>query len=285
MTKLTYLLSSISILILSCNSSIKFDKTADGLEYYFVEKNDTAQMPQIGNALELDMQIYWNDSLLFDTRELGVIYRLELLPPYSGRLHEALAMLHCGDSAIFKIDAFNFYQITADLQAPSCIKKDDKLFFYVRLHNILTQEDIEREEERIDRMKRKNELSLLQDYLKINEMEIEPTPSGLYYTSIKEGNGVKPQPGDSVTVHYEGKFINNQPFDSSIKNNEPFTFMYGDTSFIKGWTEGIGMMKKGGVAQLIIPSTLGYGKEGAGYVIPPYSTLIFEIYLLDVKKN
>ncbi|MBN2662370.1 MAG: FKBP-type peptidyl-prolyl cis-trans isomerase [Bacteroidales bacterium] len=285
MTKSIYLLTSLILILFSCKSKIKFESTTSGLEYHFVHHSDTAVKSEIGDALVLNMQIFWNDSLLFDTRELGLIYRIQLLPPSNGSLHEALAMMNNGDSAIFRLNAFNFYQITAEVPSPSCIKKDDKLTFYIRLIDILTAEDIKREQDRIDRMKQKNELSLLQDYLQANEITTQPLPNGLYYIPTKEGTGRTPKQGDSVTVHYEGKFINNQPFDSSLKNNKPFTFMYGDTTLISGWTQGIGLMKKGGVAQIIIPSSLGYGKNGAGYVVPPYSTLIFDIYLLEIKSN
>ncbi len=285
MNRIIYISSIIIILITSCKSKIKFKKSNSGLEYYFVSENDTAKSPTIGDALVLNMQIYWDDSLLFDSREISSVYRLQLKDSSSGCLHEGLAMMHLNDSAIFKISAFDFYQITADLPMPNCVKKDDKLYFYVKLMQILTPEDIQREIDRQDRMQLKNEQSLLRDYLRLSEIFIDPTQSGLYYIETKKGTGLKPEIGDSVTVHYEGKLITNQPFDSSIKRNQPFTFLYGDTSLIAGWTEGISYMQQGGVAQLIIPSTLAYGKDGLGSVIPPYSTLIFDIYLLKVKKN
>jgi len=284
MIKHSYILLSFILVIFSCKSKIEYSSTPTGLDYYFITHNDTAAKPEIGDALVLNMQIFWNDSLLFDTRELGITYRLELLPSTNGNLHEGLSMMNLGDSVIFRIDAFNFYQITAELAAPSCVKKGDKLTFHVSLMDILTPEDIQVEENRIDRMKIKNELSLLQDYLNLHEIDATPQANGLYYIETKKGTGPQPKPGDSVTVHYEGKFINNQPFDSSI-GNDPFTFKYGDSIFFTGWTQGIGMMKKGGTATLIIPSSLGYGKFGAGYVVPPYSTLIFDIYLIDVKRN
>ncbi len=275
----------ILLFIISCKSKEKFDTTENGLEYHFVEESDTARQPQYGDAVVLNMKIVWNDSLIFDTKEIGVDYRIELKKPSEGSIYEGLAMMHLGDSAIFSVDAFDFYQVTADLPVPTCIKKDDKLKFYVRLLDIMTQEDIEKEIARIDRMKLKNEKDLLQDYLYANNISQSPVSSGLYYIEEKEGYGIKPELGDSVTVHYEGKLINNQPFDSSIKRNKPFKFLYGDTTLIKGWTEGIGMMKQGGVAKLIIPSNLAYGKVGAGNLVPPYATVIFEVHLLNVKKN
>ncbi len=285
MGKLSIILSLSVFFLVSCKTKIDFEKTDSGLEYYFVEKNDTTAKPNIGDALVLNMKIIWNDSLIFDTREIGVDYRLHLKEFSKGEIYEGLSMMHIGDSAIFRVDAFNFYQITAKIPAPSCLKKDDKLTFYVRLLKIMSPEDIKREIERKNRMKLKNEQALLQEYLQTNNIEQSPLESGLYYIKIEKGYGPKPEIGDSVTVHYKGKLTNNQPFDSSFKRGEPYTFLYGDTTLIQGWTEGIGLMNEGGVAQLIIPSTLAYGKEGAGYVIPPYSTLVFEIHLLEVKKN
>ncbi|BAY07351.1 FKBP-type peptidylprolyl isomerase [Calothrix sp. NIES-2098] len=109
------------------------------------------------------------------------------------------------------------------------------------------------------------------------------TPSGLKYVEIKEGTGATPQTGQKVVVHYTGTLEDGTKFDSSRDRNRPFDFTLGVGQVIKGWDEGLSTMKVGGRRQLIIPPELGYGARGAGGVIPPNATLIFDVELLDVK--
>jgi FKBP-type peptidyl-prolyl cis-trans isomerase FklB len=106
-------------------------------------------------------------------------------------------------------------------------------------------------------------------------------PDGLQYKVLKEGNGKKPKAEETVTVNYRGSLIDGTEFDSSIKRGEPSTFRV--NGVIKGWTEALQLMPVGSKWQLFIPSELAYGERGAGEVIPPNSTLIFEVELLSIK--
>ena len=108
------------------------------------------------------------------------------------------------------------------------------------------------------------------------------TASGLEYTEIKAGDGPAPKAGDIVSVHYTGKLTDGKKFDSSVDRGQPFQFPLGAGRVIKGWDEGIALMKKGGKAILTIPPELGYGSRGAGGVIPPNATLVFEVELVDI---
>ena len=107
------------------------------------------------------------------------------------------------------------------------------------------------------------------------------TSSGLEYVEIEPGTGKAPNPGDFVEVHYTGTFPDGRPFDSSV-GGDPFRFYLGRGQVIKGWDEGIALMKVGGKAKLIIPPQLAYGSAGAGGVIPPNATLHFEVELLGI---
>jgi len=109
------------------------------------------------------------------------------------------------------------------------------------------------------------------------------TPTGLGYVELVEGTGARPKTGDMVSVHYTGWLKSGQKFDSSVDRGEPLAFPIGKGRVIKGWDEGVGTMKVGGKRKLIIPAALGYGDRGAGGVIPPGATLIFEVELLAVR--
>ncbi len=111
----------------------------------------------------------------------------------------------------------------------------------------------------------------------------EKTPSGLRYKLIQKGSGKKPEKGQQVSVHYEGSLANGQVFDSSYRRKEPISFLLGNGQVIPGWDEGIGLLKVGDKARFVIPSHLAYGSAGAGGVIPPNATLIFDVELMAVK--
>lgn len=108
------------------------------------------------------------------------------------------------------------------------------------------------------------------------------TDSDLVYFSLKEGAGATPNSTDTVKVNYRGTLIDGTEFDSSYKHGEPIEFKL--DSVIKCWTEGLQKMKVGGKAKLVCPASIAYGGQGAGGVIPPDATLIFEVELLDIKK-
>ncbi len=110
---------------------------------------------------------------------------------------------------------------------------------------------------------------------------VRVTASGLQYKVIKMGTGPKPKSDQTVTVHYSGRTIDGKEFDSSYKRGEPTTFGVGQV--IKGWTEALQLMPVGSKWELYIPADLAYGDRGAGQVIPPGATLIFEVELLSVK--
>ncbi len=109
------------------------------------------------------------------------------------------------------------------------------------------------------------------------------TESGLEYKETKLGNGAQAEAGKTVSVHYEGKLLDGKVFDSSFERGAPIEFQLGVGQVIKGWDEGIALMKVGGEATLTIPPELGYGERGAGGIIPPNATLIFNVELVDVK--
>lgn len=114
--------------------------------------------------------------------------------------------------------------------------------------------------------------------------ELVTTDSGLQYEDTKVGEGAQPTKGQTVVVHYVGRLkSNDQKFDSSVDRGTPFEFKLGAGQVIPGWDEGLASMKVGGKRTLVIPADLAYGSRGAGGVIPPNATLVFDVELLNVK--
>ncbi len=118
----------------------------------------------------------------------------------------------------------------------------------------------------------------------VDEADYTVTESGLKYYDLVEGEGETPQEGQTVIVHYTGWLEDGTKFDSSLDRGTPFTFALGTGSVIAGWDEGVSTMKVGGVRQLVVPSDLGYGETGAGSMIPPGATLVFEVELLGIQE-
>lgn len=114
-------------------------------------------------------------------------------------------------------------------------------------------------------------------------MSAMTTSSGLVYEDITLGSGATAEAGQQVSVHYTGWLTNGEKFDSSKDRNQPFEFKLGGGNVIKGWDEGVQGMLIGGVRKLTIPPQLGYGARGAGGVIPPNATLVFEVELLNIR--
>jgi peptidylprolyl isomerase len=125
------------------------------------------------------------------------------------------------------------------------------------------------------------------DEKKGGDSKMQKTPSGLQWEDVKVGTGAAPKPGQTCVMHYTGWLwedgAKGKKFDSSVDKGTPFEFPLGQGRVIKGWDEGVATMKVGGKRNLLIPPQLGYGARGAGGVIPPNSTLFFEVELLGTK--
>lgn len=138
----------------------------------------------------------------------------------------------------------------------------------------------------VDKKKKAEEFAANQQKM-VDDLKatMQSTPSGLYYKITKTTEGIAPKKGDEVAVHYAGKLVDGTEFDSSFKRNQPIDIPIGVGQVIKGWDEGILLLKEGEAATLLIPSELGYGANGAGGVIPPNAWLIFDVELVKVNSN
>ncbi len=144
--------------------------------------------------------------------------------------------------------------------------------------------DLEAYGPKIQTLAQTRRASLSKDFLEkaAKEKGAVKTDSGLVYLSLKEGSGASPKASDTVKVHYRGTLTDGREFDSSYSRNSPAEFPLGGV--IKCWTEGVARMKVGGKAKLVCPAAIAYGDRGAGNMIAPGATLVFEVELLEVRK-
>ena len=130
----------------------------------------------------------------------------------------------------------------------------------------------------------KGERDAIAKFVKDSNLKVTVTASGLNYVILRPGTGDQAKPGDEVVVHYAGRLFNGKQFDASYSRGEPFTFKLGAGQVIKGWDEGVALLKVGEKIKLIIPSGMAYGAQGAGADIPPNSPLVFDVELISIKK-
>lgn len=286
----------VSAMFVSCSDS-KFDgfaRTENGLHYKFFKHDKDAPTAKEGDGLNIRYIImnHKNDSVILDSKNASPdgsgYYNFGLSKStFKGSLEEGMMMMAKGDSAAFIISADSFFLKTLKAnELPKAIKQGDHLKAVIRIRDIVSKKDLEANqkkqmEEQMAMMKdmEAKEIPAREKYLADNKVTAKPTASGLYYIETKKGSGPSPKETDIVKVHYTGKLLDGTVFDSSV-GKEPIEFPL--NAVIKGWTEGLQLMKKGGKANLIIPSSIGYGPQGGG-PIPPYSTLVFDVELLDIK--
>ena len=284
MKKLWYYISIICLLASCSQQEVVFETLPSGVEVAFVERNDDGEFATPGDAWILDVKYYSdNDSLLFDSRSVTSKFTMECpADSMSGCIEEALHMIHSGDSMIVKVDAERFFTISRGIMMPDFIKRGSQLTFYVRCNGIVSKNTLDKQfGEYISKMMA-NENMLISNYIEREQIAAVPSPTGLYKIILKPGTGNKTAANKTVTVHYVGMFVEGTEFDNSYKRNKPLTFKLGEDLVIPGWEEGIATMKKGEKARLVCPSNLAYGPEGTKG-IPPFSTLIFDIEMIDFK--
>ncbi len=168
-----------------------------------------------------------------------------------------------------KINTLVIHRLGSDAKK---FEADDKAFKAYQDANVAKQKEAS-----------KAAMAEFENWVRTTYPTAKQTPSGLWYVIEQEGTGAQATAGKQVSVHYAGKLQNGTEFDNSYKRGEPISFTLGAGQVIPGWDEGIALMKEGGKYKLIIPSELGYGKRGAGGVIPPNATLIFDTELVKVQ--
>ena len=277
-----------------------FKTTDSGLMYKFEKQNKSAQQVQDGDVLVGEMTIKFDTIQTFSN--VGNAGRImQATKTFDGDLYEGLLMMHVGDKATFAIAADTLAKFLQANQMPPYYQpgKGMKIYYEISLQDIVTKDEIMQEQanymaEMQDRSQKEPEE--IAAYISNNNIKEKPNADGLYVIVKKKGNGPKVAAGKKVAINYTGRLLDGTMFDSSVESDakrgniyaagrtyEPLTYTVGQMSLIRGWEEGVMGQPEGSILQLVIPSAMGYGPQGAGEMIPPYSPLVFDIEIVSVK--
>ncbi len=276
----TFLVSILFLSGLQAQNS-NFKTSPDGLKYKILKEGKGRKIVK-GDIVEMDMSYKTEkDSLLFSSSDfkqpISIVVDKRV---FKGDIIDGLLLLSVGDSAQFLLDADSLFTRTFQAALPDYIRKGSMLNFVVKINSAVTAEEMASKTQSLEKDQIGKQDAEIQAYIKANKLSPLKTSSGLYYIVTKNGTGALPKQGQKLTVHYTGKLLNGTKFDSSIDRNDPFKFELGG-GVIKGWNEGFALFNKGTKATLIIPYQLGYGAQGAGADIKPYSPLLFDVELID----
>ncbi len=264
-----------------------FKKNENGLEYWIVKDVPGTNSPKLGDFVEMHISTHIGDSMLYESRKLNdnkpVPFQVTA-PAFKGDLSEGFMLLTPGDSAVFLVSIDSLEKSGAQLLP--WMHPGDKIQYEIALVSVKSQEMLQKEQEAKGKIQTALDEKALIDYFKKNKIKATRTKSGLYYVITKPGSGENAKAGESVTVNYTGKTMDGEKFDSNedpaFNHVQPFSFTLGQGQVIKGWDEGIALLKKGGKATLYIPSTLAYGERSPSPKIPANSILIFDVEMTDI---
>ena len=299
------------LLIFSCGGSDLpgYEMNENRLYYKFYNQSKDAPKLKKGEFAVVKMLnkiiINGKDSVIYDSKKSGkadgnIMYEI-MDPKFKGSLEEGLMLMAEGDSASFVLSADSIQKYFPPQDSTMLYKQGTQLYFEVKLVKVRQKEEVMKERQQkyeeymkmqaeYNRQRKAEEPKMIEDYLSKNNIKQKPTVNGLYFIEIQKGSGPNPKPGDSVVVNYTGKFLDGNIFDSS-EGKGPFVFPIGQQRVIPGWDQAIPMLKKGGKATLIIPSALAYDSAGVQdprtgqYGIQPYTPLIFDVELIEIKTN
>jgi FKBP-type peptidyl-prolyl cis-trans isomerase FkpA len=263
-----------------------FSKGRHGIYYQLHTIGESTRKAAYGDYITADIQYQtMKDSVFFEGRRKIQLQKTDI----KGSINQCFAMLRQGEKATFILSADDFFIKTLETSLPEFIPPGSKFKVTIDVIEIQTEKEYEKEKEAFLTWIEdfgEYEKVILQQYLQEEELPVQPTSSGLFHLMIREGTGKKIELGDTITVNYEGRFLNGKFFDSTIRRNQPFQFVYGtEWQVVKGLEEAIGMMREGEKSLFILPSELAFGNEGSSTgIVPPFTSLIFEVEILAVNK-
>ena len=281
-------LLAFTVFIVSCEWEEKypgFSKSRDGYYYKLNKIGEGAENASVGDYITVDLNYKTlNDSVFFHARRKFQLTR----PSFKGSIDHCFMILSQGDAASFIISASDFFSKTLETSLPSFLLEGDQMMVDAEMIEIQTEKDYLNEKKAFLSWIEdfgEYEKVLLSRYFETEQLEAEPTESGLYILNLKEGTGELIARGDTVEVHYEGRFLNGKFFDSTKMRNEAFQFVYGqEWQVVEGLEEAIGRMRSGERSLVILPSRLGFGETGSSTgIVPPFTSLIYEVEIKSVR--
>jgi FKBP-type peptidyl-prolyl cis-trans isomerase FkpA len=288
-TLLHVIILTVTIFSVGCSRFSKYPgykKAKHGIYYQLHTMGEDTAKAGPGDYITVNLSyLTMEDSVFFQgSRKFQVSQ-----PAYEGAVDECFMMLATGESATFVIRSDNFFLKTLQSSLPRFLPPGSAMKLYVEMIDIQTEEDYIREKEAFLSWIEdfgEYEKVILHQFISEEKLDVSPLPSGIYYLNLKPGTGKKVELGDTVTINYEGRFLNGKFFDSTVKRGQPFQFVYGtEWQVIKGLEEAIGIMSEGEKSLIILPSDLGFGNHGSSnQVIPPFTSLIFEVEILKVSS-
>ncbi len=265
-----------------------FTKLPSGVSYKLV-KDVPGKNAIVSDFAEVHISTKIGDSVLFDSRKMNNNNPVPLQiqkPQFSGDVVEGFTYMSVGDSAIFTVAIDSIKKRGAQL-AP-WMKDGMKLEYYVQMVSIKSEAQTKADNEKKSSAQKTIDANLIEDYLKKNNIAAQKSASGLNYVITNPGSGENAKAGQSVTVNYTGTTLDGKKFDSNVDSSfnhvQPFTFTLGQGQVIKGWDEGIALLKKGGKAKLYIPSHIAYGAQSPSPAIPANSVLVFEVEVVNIEN-
>ncbi|WP_337042960.1 FKBP-type peptidyl-prolyl cis-trans isomerase [Emticicia sp. 17c] len=264
-------------LLFSCGE-FKVKEENDGSKYQ-IHQAGSGKKPKVGDLVTFDLVIKApNDTVFTNTYKRGEPIKFALPKGvFKGSFENALLHLTEGDSATVFVSSDSLF-LREQQPMPPGVTKGSEIRFIVKIRSVQSVEDYQKEQE----AKKNNEVKIMEEYAKKNFPNATKTQYGIYRVVVKEGAGATIAPGNSVKVEYTGKLMNGRVFDSSV-GKQPIELTVGQGQVIPGWEQALQTMKKGEKCIFFIPSNLAYGESGAGGVIEPFSPLIFEMEIIDVK--
>ncbi|PLX22867.1 MAG: hypothetical protein C0599_05415 [Salinivirgaceae bacterium] len=284
MRKISIALMIISLTMLfACGGEkLEFKTHKDGFQYAFIDRSEAGLSPRVGDVVTLKIAIKApNDSIIKRTN----YFRTQVQKSkFKGGIDNALQFMHEGDSMVFLIDALKYYRNYEKGVVPVYLKDGDLLRFDIRMVDVKSMKEIEKERTLKQISGKKQEIIALKSFLHRSAISDSADLNRVYVKTRRNGNGRIPAMKNTVSIHYFGYFVDGTAFDNSYERGKPFDFTLGAEQVIPGLEQGVMKMKVGEKATIIIPSPLAYGDDGLPQAkIAPNTTLVFDVELLDVK--
>ncbi|GIV39451.1 MAG: hypothetical protein KatS3mg033_1251 [Thermonema sp.] len=284
-------------LLISCDQSTStVEELPSGVRYEILSQHPDSTAITDGSLVSFHLQVKGttrsgNDTILQTTYPFNtpILYRPIVNPP-KGSFLEPFLLLHKGDSARIWVPADSVVKQISMPEFPEYLKPGSDIEYTVTILDVKTPDYFKKQFEQMQQQQRaqveQSERAQIREYLKKNGLKADSTENGLYYIKEVTTDGPLAQAGDVVSVYYSLQLLAKP--DTLIESNkdaQPFEFVLGKGEVIKGWDEGIALFRKGEKGKLIVPSYLGYGARRMGEAIPPNSILIFDIEIVDIRKE